>query len=129
MTKEKPHQEKWCNSLAHTNWMNLVDFFFGTEGFVGDIALPNVRYELEYELQSRRDEQKQLTAKTGQLLTDWRVDGQQAEAENRADKLLLTLSSGGDNVSSPIQAVKESPRRRRQHAGRKEDRAATSITG
>ncbi|XP_046641719.1 tolloid-like protein 1 [Daphnia pulicaria] len=54
------------------------------EGFVGDIALPNVRYELEYELQSRRD--KELASKTGQVLIDWEIDGDQAEAEKEADR-------------------------------------------
>lgn len=62
---------------------NLFCFFFA-EGFVGDIALPNVRYELEYELQSRRD--KELASKTGQVLIDWEIDGDQAEAEKEADR-------------------------------------------
>lgn len=56
------------------------------EGFVGDVALPNVRYELEYELQSRRDREQKLAVKTGQVLIDWEIDGNQAEAEKEADR-------------------------------------------
>ena len=29
-------------------------FWLGTEGFVGDVALPNARNELEFEMQERR---------------------------------------------------------------------------
>ena len=32
---------------------------------MGDVALPNVRYELEYELQTRRDQQRRMTAADG----------------------------------------------------------------
>lgn len=57
-----------------------------TEGFVGDIALPNVRYELEHELQSRRDREEKLATKTGQVLIDWQMDGDQALAEKEAER-------------------------------------------
>lgn len=63
------------------------------EGFVGDIALPNVRYELEYELQkSTRRTDEPLTSRTKQLLDDWQTDGEQASKEKRADELELATT-------------------------------------
>ena len=45
-----------------------------------------MRYELEYELQSRRDKEQKLATKTDQVLIDWQIDGDQAEAEKEADR-------------------------------------------
>lgn len=97
-----------------------------TEGFVGDIALPNVRYELEYELQSRRDKEEKLAAKTAQVLIDWQMDGDQAAAEKEADR----PSFGNASITSQ-------PHRRHQSghmqtetstSDRKQSRKSTSIT-
>jgi hypothetical protein len=60
--------------------------------------LPNVRYELEYELQSRRDKEQKLATKTGQVLIDWEIDGDQAEAEKEAERPAAFL-----NGSSTLQ--------------------------
>lgn len=86
------------------------------EGFVGDIALPNVRYELEYELQSRRDKEEKLATKTGQVLMDWQIDGDQAAAEKEADQPTVF----GNASTTP------SPHRRHQSVHRQTNETAVS---
>ena len=87
--------------------MCLLLFLFSLEGFIGDIALPNVRNEIEYELQMRRDEE--------QLLME-------------AQMLNSSSSSSLSDLMSPL--LKQSRRRRRQHQrqGRRKLHNATQAS-
>jgi hypothetical protein len=86
-----------------------------SEGFIGDVALPNVRYELEYELQMRQDAQAD---KTGKILADWQTDHDQAEddqvavskqpepSQRNVSQILAKVTSGRSRTSNGSQQHK-----------------------
>ncbi len=90
---------KKCYSFPFLNI--LFRSLFAKDVFysVSDLDMPNVRYELEYEQQSRRD--KELASKTGQVLIDWETDSDQAEAEKEADRGQQLFSTAGSSTLQP----------------------------
>lgn len=63
-----------------------------------------MRYELEHELQSRRDREEKLATKTGQVLIDWQMDGDQALAEKEAERPFNNASTTSTTASTTTQA-------------------------
>ena len=111
--------------------MVLLFVILFAEGFVGDIAVsPNVRYELEYELQSRRDREKKLAAKTSQVLIDWEIDGDQAEAEKEADRPAALLNDSSAlrlHHSTHLQA-NDGQQQQQDRPGGRQGKKQASIT-
>ena len=101
----------WCLSLLTL------------EGFVGDVALPNVRYELEHELQQRRDAQAK---ETGRILAEWEID--QDEADRDGETISRQPSTGATLPTSPSRnasfdgAVQQQPQQQQQHRRRNHQR-------
>ena len=104
----------WCLSLLTL------------EGFVGDVALPNVRYELEHELQQRRDAQAK---ETGRILAEWEID--QDEADRDGETISRQPSTGATLPTSPSSpsrnasfdgAVQQQPQQQQQHRRRNHQR-------
>ena len=81
-----------------------------SEGFIGDVALPNVRYELEYELQMRQDAQAD---KTGKILADWQTDHDQAADDQVAVSKQPSVDPPQRNVSQILAKVTSG----RRHSG------------
>lgn len=84
-------------------------FWLGTEGFVGDVALPNARNELEFEMQERRDEE------AASRLLNWQH---------------LQSSSASGSVPSTTPARNGTHRRRQHHQkNTKKSPSSSSING